>query len=72
MKNSIKIAVTPEQNTYDIVDRLSDMGYESCLMSWYGYGYIVAESSGEFSDYTEDHDWMKEYPLVTLVELNEM
>lgn len=71
-KRNLKIAITPEQPLDEVVVQLSNMGYESCLMSWRGYGYVVAESSGSFSDYTKDHDWMKEYPLTTLTELKEM
>lgn len=72
MYKNMKIAINDQQPLDEVVNLLSTMGYEICLMSWRGYGYVVTESTGSFSDYTHDHDWMKDYPLTTLAELKEM
>lgn len=72
MYKNLKIAINNQQPLDEVVKELSRMGYESCLMSWRGYGYVVTESTGSFSDYTYNHDWMKDYQLTTLAELKEM
>lgn len=69
---NLKIAINDQQPLDEVVKQLSNMGYEECLMSWRGYGFVVTENTGIMSDYTADHKWMEDYPLTTLAELKEM